>query len=66
LLSPSAADVQIAEGMSDNALAEIAQTIVKDMNPMATHQGRADTKRRQAAVLLARLLKDLSVQAIHG
>ena len=48
------------------ALAEMAQTIVKDMNPMASHQGRADTKRRQAAVLLARVLKDLSMQAVHG
>ena len=66
LLSPSAADIEIAEGMSDNALAEMAQTIVKDMNPMASHQGRADTKRRQAAVLLARVLKDLSMQAVHG
>jgi aerobic carbon-monoxide dehydrogenase medium subunit len=66
LLCPTAADVEIAEGISDNALAEIAQTIVRDMNPMGSHQGRADTKRRQAAVLLARVLKDMSVRAAHG
>ena len=34
-------------------------TIAKDMNPIDNHQGRGDTKRRQAAVLLQRVLKDM-------
>ena len=29
------------------------------MNPIESHQGRGDTKRKQAAVLLTRVLKDM-------
>jgi len=66
LLSPSATDIEIAQDIADEGLVEVAQAIVKDMNPIGNHQGRPDTKRRQAATLLTRVLKHLSVQAAHG
>jgi carbon-monoxide dehydrogenase medium subunit len=46
-------------------LSEIATSIAKDMNPIDSHQGRGETKRRQAAVLLKRTLKDMIVRAAH-
>src|SRR5262249_11231685 len=66
LLCPSAADLAIAEATSDAALSEMADAVAVDMNPIGSHQGRPDTKRRQAAVLLARVLKNLSSQVAHG
>ena len=39
------------------ALSGIANRVAKDMNPIDSHQGRGETKRRQAAVLLKRTLK---------
>ena len=60
LLSPSAAKLTLEVGVSDAALSEIAQHIAADMNPIDSHQGRGDTKRRQAAVLLKRVLKDMA------
>ena len=38
-------------------------SITKDMNPIDSHQGRGETKRRQAAVLLKRMLHDMIVRA---
>ncbi len=65
LLSPSAAGLALETGSSDAALSETAWAITKDMNPIASHQGRGDTKRRQAAVLLKRVLKEMTVRAKH-
>jgi carbon-monoxide dehydrogenase medium subunit len=65
LLSPSAHNLAIEAGLSDDALSEIATSIAKDMNPIDSHQGRGETKRRQAAVLLKRTLKDMIVRAAH-
>ncbi len=65
LLSPSAVGLALETGSSDAVLSEIAWAITKDMNPIASHQGRGDTKRRQAAVLLKRVLKEMTVQAKH-
>ena len=59
LLSATAAGMTIDPGLSDSALAEIAHGITQDMDPIANHQGRADTKRKQAAVLLKRTLRDM-------
>jgi len=66
LLSASAAGMTIDAAISDSALTETAHGIAKDMDPIANHQGRADTKRKQAAVLLKRTLKDMLGRAHAG
>jgi carbon-monoxide dehydrogenase medium subunit len=43
--------------------AEIAQTIVSELQPMDSHQGRGETKRKQAAVLVRRMLADMQQRA---
>lgn len=62
LVSP---DPHFALGLNskDDELAAIASNITKEMHPIHDHQGRADTKRRQAAVLLRRVLKDMLSRA---
>lgn len=65
LLSPSAHNLTVDANASDDALSEIANSIAKDMNPIDSHQGRGETKRRQAAVLLKRTLKDMILRAAH-
>jgi len=65
LLSASARNLSIDQGMSDDALSEIANSIAKDMNPIDSHQGRGETKRRQAAVLLKRTLQDMIARVAH-
>ena len=65
LLSPSARDLTIDADASDDALAEIANIVTKDMSPIDSHQGRGETKRRQAAVLLKRTLQDMLARAAH-
>ncbi len=61
LLSPTAAKLTLdVDGADDAALAEIGHDIAMDMNPIDSHQGRGDTKRKQAAVLLKRVLKDMA------
>ncbi|AMN40668.1 FAD binding domain-containing protein [Rhodoplanes sp. Z2-YC6860] len=65
LLSRSARGLTVDANSSDEALSEIASSIAKDMNPIDSHQGRGETKRRQAAVLLVRTLKDMIVRAAH-
>jgi carbon-monoxide dehydrogenase medium subunit len=63
LLSPAAARLTLDTGVAEAAVAEMAHDIAKDMKPIDSHQGRGDTKRRQAAVLLTRVLKDMIVGA---
>jgi len=65
LLSPSARGLTVDADLSDEALSEIARGLTKDMNPIDSHQGRGETKRRQAAVLLKRVLKHMTVRAAH-
>lgn len=65
LLSRSARGLTIDAGLSDDALSEVADSITKDMNPIDSHQGRGETKRRQAAVLLKRTLHDMIARAAH-
>jgi len=65
LLSPSARKLSIDASLSDDSLSEIANSITKDMNPIDSHQGRGETKRRQAAVLLKRTLRDMIVRVAH-
>lgn len=59
LLSQSARKLTVDKDLSDDALSGIATGITKDMNPIDSHQGRGETKRRQAAVLLKRTLQDM-------
>ena len=65
LLSPSARDLTIDAKLPDDALSEIVNNIAKDMSPIDSHQGRGETKRRQAAVLLQRTLQDMIARAAH-
>jgi aerobic carbon-monoxide dehydrogenase medium subunit len=65
LLSSSARKLSVDANLSDEALSAIATGIAKDMNPIDSHQGRGETKRRQAAVLLKRTLKDMIARAAH-
>jgi carbon-monoxide dehydrogenase medium subunit len=66
LLSPSAHHLIVDANSSDDELSEMANGITKDMNPIDSHQGRGETKRRQAAVLVARTLKDMIARAAHA
>jgi aerobic carbon-monoxide dehydrogenase medium subunit len=63
LVSARAADATIDASTSDRALRELADAIAEEMDPMENHQGRGDTKRRQAAVLLQRLFQDMRRRA---
>jgi carbon-monoxide dehydrogenase medium subunit len=65
LLCPSAANLALDKGMGESALGELAHDIARDMNPIDSHQGRGDTKRRQAGVLLQRVLKDMVGRVSH-
>ena len=65
LLSPSAARLELGESVAPAELARIARDVAQDMNPIDSHQGRGDTKRKQAAVLLQRLLQDMIGRAAH-
>jgi carbon-monoxide dehydrogenase medium subunit len=66
LLSPSARGLAIDASLLDEELSGIANSITKDMNPIDSHQGRGETKRRQAAVLLKRTLQGMIARAAHA
>jgi aerobic carbon-monoxide dehydrogenase medium subunit len=66
LLSRSAAGLALDVGLSDAAWSDIAHGIAADMTPIDNQQGRGETKRRQAAVLLRRVLQDMARRAAHG
>lgn len=61
----SASRFALQTNLSDAALADIAGGITRDMDPISNHQGRADTKRKQATVLLKRILKDMLQRTRH-
>ena len=65
MLCASAAQLTLGVETSDAALTEMANGLVKEMSPIGSHQGRGDTKRKQAAVLLKRVLKDMAAQSTH-
>lgn len=69
LLSTQAAELKIASGDDSAALRELAHAITAEMDPIDNHQGRPETKRQQAAVLLQRVLQDMQIRAFgasHG
>ena len=59
LLSTVAQAARVEAGMTDAALRRLADAIADEMEPIDNHQGRGETKRRQAAVLLARTFADM-------
>jgi carbon-monoxide dehydrogenase medium subunit len=65
LLSTHAAGISIEPGLRNDALTDIAHVITEEMDPISNHQGRSDTKRKQAAVLLRRTLHDMRERAAH-
>jgi aerobic carbon-monoxide dehydrogenase medium subunit len=65
LLCPSATNVTIAAGARETELSDLAHGIVADMEPIDSHQGSGETKRRQAAVLLKRVLRNMIGRAAH-
>jgi aerobic carbon-monoxide dehydrogenase medium subunit len=65
LLSTHAAGISIEPGLRNDALTDIAHGITEEMDPISNHQGRSDTKRKQAAVLLRRTLHDMRERAAH-
>ena len=54
LLSTMTTDMSLERATSDDRLREMAQAIADEMDPIDNHQGRPETKRRQAAELLRR------------
>jgi len=65
LLSSATSGMTITPKTSDADLRDMAQTITAEMEPLDNHQGRPETKRRQAAELLRRGLTDFR-EALHG
>ena len=58
LLSDATNGMSIVPDVSDAVLRDMAQTIADGMDPIDNHQGRPETKRRQAAELLRRAFMD--------
>lgn len=56
LLSAATGGMSIAPGTSDATMRDMARTVADGMDPIDNHQGRPETKRRQAAELLRRAL----------
>lgn len=54
-----ASETGICRDTSDDTLRDLAQALAAEMEPMSNHQGRPETKRRQAVVLMQRALADL-------
>lgn len=54
LLSSATEAIGIAPDTPDTVLRDMADTIASEMDPIDNHQGRPETKRRQAAELLRR------------
>lgn len=63
LVSSASASISIAPDMPDTALREMADAITAEMDPIANHQGRPETKRRQAAELLQRAFAEFRTVA---
>ncbi len=59
LLSMVTTTKSVGPDTPDTALREMAHAIAAEMDPIANHQGRPETKRRQAAELLRRAFMDM-------
>jgi carbon-monoxide dehydrogenase medium subunit len=63
LLSSTTANMRVAADTPDTALRDMAHAIAAEMDPIHNHQGRPETKRRQAAELLRRAFAELRMTA---
>lgn len=63
LLSSATVGMSIAPDTSDAALREMADAVAAEMDPIGNHQGRPETKRRQAAELLRRAFSEFRASA---
>jgi carbon-monoxide dehydrogenase medium subunit len=59
LLSETARTAVIEAGVAESTLRDLAHEVAREMEPMTDHRGRGETKRRQAAVLVTRVLQDM-------
>jgi carbon-monoxide dehydrogenase medium subunit len=66
LLSAATASMRIAADTPDTTLRDMADAIAAGMDPIANHQGRPETKRRQAAELLRRAFTEFRTAADVG
>jgi carbon-monoxide dehydrogenase medium subunit len=66
LLSETARSAAVEAGAPESTLRDIAHEIAREMEPMDNHQGRGETKRRQAAVLIARILDEMRRRAFDA
>jgi carbon-monoxide dehydrogenase medium subunit len=63
LLSTVTDGMRIVADAPDHALREMAHAIAAEMNPIGNHQGRPETKRKQAAELLRRAFTEFRADA---
>lgn len=63
LLSSASASISIAPDTPDTMLHEMAHAITAEMDPIANHQGRPETKQHQAAELLKRAFAEFRMIA---
>lgn len=63
LLSSVGAGMSVTADASDLVLTDMAHAIAAEMDPIGNHQGRPDTKRRQAAELLRRAFVEFRAAA---
>jgi aerobic carbon-monoxide dehydrogenase medium subunit len=61
-----ASEMTIGSDTSDEAADDLAHAIASQMEPIGNHQGRPETKRRQAAALLQRAFVDLRGRLVDG
>ncbi len=63
MLSSATESMSIAPEMPDSVLQDMAEAIAADMDPISNHQGRPETKRRQATELLRRAFVEFRASA---
>jgi carbon-monoxide dehydrogenase medium subunit len=63
LLSSVSTDMSIAPDTADPTLRDMAHAIAAELDPIDNHQGRPETKRRQAAELLRRAFAEFRAAA---
>jgi carbon-monoxide dehydrogenase medium subunit len=66
LFIPLELGFELTTDTSETELSDFAAGIADRMDPISNHQGRADTKRKQASVLLKRESKNMLQRIVHG
>jgi aerobic carbon-monoxide dehydrogenase medium subunit len=65
LLIPLSLGFELTTDATEAELDDLTTDVVDRMDPISNHQGRADTKRKQASVLLKRELKNMLQRVAH-